>query len=302
MLLRILLLFVIISSPILAVEGGRADMRKSTRPQPSAQAEKKEPESALPLATKAEPGLPKPSTPVATPRSAEDTPTPLPMLKPEQGTHLNYFGHAFVYLTSRSGVRVGLNPFTEGSVGYEFPKNLPADIVLISSEANDHSGGQHFFGLPQIFRSMTGLGANRANGIPFKGIETYRDDVQGRDMGRNTVYVVDMDNIRFCHLGTLGHPLSNKQSDAIGRVDILFLPVGLPALTNRDLWKAAEQLQAKWIVPVTYKTEKTKDLNLRPLSEFSLEGRPARELNNSEFTFSATTLPSLPSVLILKVP
>jgi L-ascorbate metabolism protein UlaG (beta-lactamase superfamily) len=244
----------------------------------------------------------KPAAPVAKPRGAEEAPTPLPILKPEQGTHLNYFGHAFVYLTSRSGVRIGINPFTEGSVGYSFPKNLTADIVLISSESDDHSGGQHFFGLPQIFRSLTGLGANRANGIPFKGVETYRDDIQGRNLGKNAVYVVEMDNIRFCHLGTLGHPLNTKQTDAIGRVDVLFLPVGLPALTNRDLWKIAENLQAKWVIPVTYRTEKTKNMNLRPLSEFGLEGHPSRELNSSEFTFTSETLPSLPSVLILKAP
>lgn len=290
MFFRLLLFLVFCASPALAVEGGRSELRKPSRPQPG--------DSAPPKSTE----LPQPVPPVASPRKAEEAPSPLPLLKPELGSHLQYYGHAFVYLTSRSGVRVGINPFTEGSVAYAFPKNLAADIVLISSEAADHSGGQHFFGLPQIFRSLTGLGANRANGIPFKGVETYRDENEGRSLGKNAVYVVEMDNLRFCHLGTLGHPLNTKQSDAIGRVDVLFLPVGLPALTNRDLWNAVERLQPKWVVPVTYRTGKNKELDLRPLSEFNLEGHPSRSATGSEFTFTAQTLPSLPTVLFLKAP
>lgn len=290
MLPRSLLFLVLIASSASAVEGARSEMRKTKRIEPQEQK------------TETSPELPKPVPPVAVPRKAEETPTPLPLLNPGQGAHVQYFGHAFVYLTSRSGVRVGMNPFSDGSVNYPFPKNLTADIVLISSEAYDHSGGQHFFGLPQIFRSLTGLGANRANGLPFRGIETYRDNAEGRNLGKNAVYVLEMDNLRFCHLGTLGHPLNNKQSDAIGRVDVLFLPVGLPALSNRDLWNAVERLKAKWVVPVTYQTEKNKGLDLRPLSEFSLEGRPSRQVDGSEFTFSADTLPASPTILFLKAP
>jgi L-ascorbate metabolism protein UlaG (beta-lactamase superfamily) len=303
MFFRLWFFLAVLTTPLWAVEGGRSDMRKSSRTETEQSGQHQEPvmPSVLKEAKSAS-EIPQPVTPVASPRSGEDSLAALPVLKPEQGSHLTYYGHAFVYLTSRSGVRVGINPFTEGSVGYTFPKNLAADIVLISSEASDHSGGQHFFGLPQIFRSLTGLGANRANGIPFKGVETYRDDVEGRNQGKNAVYVVEMDNIRFCHLGTLGHPLNNKQSDAIGRVDVLFLPVGSTRLSNRDLWKIVERLQAKWVIPVTYGTEKNKEMNLRPLAEFGLEGHPARELGNNQFTFTAETLPSFPSVLILKAP
>jgi hypothetical protein len=56
------------------------------------------------------------------------------------------------------------------------------------------------------------------------------------------------------------------------------------------------------VIPVTYRTEKNKEINLRQLSEFSHEGHPVRELNSGEFTFSADTLPSIPSILLLKAP
>ena len=301
MLPKLLLFLICLTSSSWAMEGSRSEMRKPNRTLPT-QTEKSvppAPEQKPPAPTYQAPPSP---PPVIKPRTEEDAKPANPSAGAESGTHITYYGHAFIYLTSKSGVRVALNPFTEGSVDYTFPKNLPADIVLISSESADHAGGQHFFGVPQIFRSLTGLGANRANGIPFRGIETYRDDREGRELGKNAVYVVEMDNMRFCHLGTLGHPLSSRQADAIGRVDVLFLPVGLTALANRDIWKMVEQLQPKWIVPITYQTDKNKKVSLRPLSEFEMETHPVMNSLSNEYTFNAQSLPAIPTILLIKNP
>lgn len=305
-------LFLCLALSSIAVEGSRSDMRKPNRV--TATEEVKE-SNALPNTT---------LTPTPSPRVAEQALQPIsPVAKPREsdpvantsnstavplqtnsltGTHVTYYGHAFIYLTSKSGVRLALNPFIEGSLPYAFPKSLPADIVLISSEANDHSGGQHFFGVPQIFRSLTGLGANRANGIPFRGVETFRDDQGGKNLGKNAVYIIEMDNMRFCHLGTLGHALNNKQADAIGRIDILFLPIGPKQITMRDLGKIVERLQPKWIVPVTYRTAKNPDPELRELSELDLGTYPVIKTTNNEFTFNSNLLPTAPTLLIIQSP
>ncbi|MDX6766638.1 MAG: MBL fold metallo-hydrolase [Candidatus Methylacidiphilales bacterium] len=233
---------------------------------------------------------------------APPTPAPLPApastpAEPTEGTLARWFGHAFVFLTSQSGVRIALNPFTEGTVDYKIPDNLPAEIVLISSESSDHSGGQHIFGIPQIFRSLAGVGANRANGIPFRGINTWRDAEGGKRLGRNTVYVIEVDGLRFCHLGTLGHPLGSRDVSAIGQVDVLFLPVGTLDLSPREILRNAELLGAKWIVPITYKTPKNTKVDLRPLDAIDFTAFPVRKLDGSEYRFSAKTLPSQPTVL-----
>ncbi|MDD5261954.1 MAG: MBL fold metallo-hydrolase [Methylacidiphilales bacterium] len=219
------------------------------------------------------------------------------------GTNVRYYGHSFVYLTSSSGVRVALNPFSdEAGMAYKFPPTLPADIVLISAESTDLNGGQALFGLPQVFRSLTGLGANRANGIPFRGIATFRDDKNGAESGGNTVYVVEMDNLRFCHLGAIGHVLTRSQIQEIGRVDVLFLPVGNLELTNSELWKLAEQTKAKWIVPVAYKTDKSGPLQLRPVQDFDPGAHPLKTLATSDYVFRPSDAPSVPTVLIFKLP
>lgn len=241
--------------------------------------------------------------PEATPPQSAPTPenpTPPPIAK--EGTTFRWFGHAFAYLTSQGGVRIAINPFTEGTVDYPLPERLPADIVLISSEAADHSGGQQIFGIPQIFRSLAGVGANRANGIPFRGINTWRDAEGGKRLGRNTVYVVEVDSQRFCHLGTLGHPLSSRDIAAIGQVDILFLPIGTHELSNREILRNAELLGAKWIVPLTYKSARSPASDLRTLSEFNFGTLPTLPVPATEFIFNAKSLPEKPTVLLLRSP
>lgn len=218
------------------------------------------------------------------------------------GTVFQWYGHAFVYLTSESGIRIALNPFSTGLFEYNFPNALPADIVLISCESADFSGGKELFGLPQVFRSLAGVGLNNANGLTFRGTHTYRDNQQGRKLGGNTVYSFMLDGVRYCHLGAIGHTLSFKERQQIGKVDVLFLPVGNPLLSELDLWKLAESLKPKWIVPVAYKTQKSRRLNFRTFTDMNITNRAYRYVSASEFIFRKDELPAEPTLLILESP
>ena len=260
--------------------------------QPRADESAPETKTPAPVEKKSEP-----ETPVAV-APGPDTAQPA-----AEGTMFRYYGHAFVYLTGSSGVRIVINPFSaDAEMGYKFPRGLPADVVLISAESVDYSGGQDLQGLPQVFRSLTGIGMNRANGISFHGVSTYRDAREGRLQGGNTVYVVDLDGMKFCHLGGIGHVPDSKQVKEIGPVDVLFLPVGNLDLSVPELWKTADLLKARWIVPVGYKTDKSGSRQLRALGDFDYHGHPVRDVAGQDFTFRASELPPAPSLLILKSP
>lgn len=221
---------------------------------------------------------------------------------PERGTLLQWFGHAFIYLTSDSGIRIAMNPFSDGIFEYKFPSALPADIVLISCESADYSGGKELFGLPQVFRSAAGVGLNNANGITFRGVATYRDDSRGRELGTNTVYSFILDGVRYCHLGAIGHTLDFRDRSKIGKVDVLFLPVGHPALPLRKCWELADSLKAKWIVPVAYRTEKSRNLGFRALDDIDFGDRPIKRIDSSQFIFREEGLPAEPTILLLQSP
>ena len=47
---------------------------------------------------------------------------------------------------------------------------------------------------------------------------------RGAERGRNTVYVIRLDEVVFCHLGDLGHELDTHQIEDIGSIDVLFVP------------------------------------------------------------------------------
>lgn len=221
---------------------------------------------------------------------------------PGSGVECRWFGHGFIYLTSESGVRVALDPFDDGAVGYDFPVNLAADVVLVTSESADRSGGIRLSGNPQLFRSVAGVGSNRANGIIFRGVQTYRDGRGGKELGSNTVYVFELDRIRFVYLGGLGHRLTKAQVAEIGRADVLFVSVGNPHLKATDWHRAAEDLRARWIVPIAYRTEKSGPIEAMPLEEVDLKDYPFRKVESNEFTFTRDGLPDQATLLLLKSP
>jgi L-ascorbate metabolism protein UlaG (beta-lactamase superfamily) len=217
-------------------------------------------------------------------------------------THARWYGHGFVYLTSSSGVRVAIDPYNEGPVQYKFPERLHADVVLISNESDDSSAGERLFGTPQVFRSITAIGINRANGVLFKGVQTFRDSRRGAQSGSNTTYVFTLDGVVFAYMGAIGHGLDSKQRQEIGQVDVLFLPIGSRNASVPDLKNIVRDTGAKIVVPIKYNTMKTGALDLRELDDF-LEGLgPVEKIDGAEFEIRPSLLPKETTYYILKSP
>ncbi|MDR2462636.1 MAG: MBL fold metallo-hydrolase [Verrucomicrobiales bacterium] len=228
---------------------------------------------------------------------------------PNNATEVRFYGHGFLYMITSSGIRIALDPFTnDPRVGYTFPEGLPADIVLISAEVPELSGNDAFSGLPQVFRSLTGLGMNNANGIEFHGVATYRDSAGQTGSLNNTSYVVELDRVVFCNLGVIGRGLDRRQTREIGRVDVLFLPVGNTDLSVAELWEIVGDTRAKWVVPIRYRTA-TSALtfsHLRTLDEFLSAPESAKiprvKLLSSEYLFNHKKLPKETTLLLYQSP
>jgi L-ascorbate metabolism protein UlaG (beta-lactamase superfamily) len=216
---------------------------------------------------------------------------------------VRWYGHAFIYLTSSCGVRVAIDPFGKETVKYLFPSRLPADVVLISSEGEDHAAAERLCGNPQVFRSITANGVNRASGLTFKGVEVYKDSRRGVTANRCTAFVFELDGVKFAHLGVIGDVLDSRQREEIGGVDVVFLPVGNPSLRVSDLNKIVSDLGAKIIVPVSYRTASTGYMELRGLEDY-LKEQPyeVNKIDGLEFTLNASTLPQNPTVYVLNTP
>jgi L-ascorbate metabolism protein UlaG (beta-lactamase superfamily) len=223
-------------------------------------------------------------------------------LQQGKGVQAVWFGHSSFYLVSKSGVRIVIDPFTE-NFPMEFPRNLEADIVLITYESNDRGGAERLIGSPMVYRGAAGMGKNIASGVTIQGISSWRDNSKGARLGRNMIYKFELDGVQFCHLGGLGEELHSMHLDQIGKVDVLFVPAGNKAISVKDQWANIEKLNPKWIVPVAYQNTKYPELkDLRPLEEFLKKGVEVREVKDNRFTFTKEELPKSPTILLFKKP
>ena len=165
---------------------------------------------------------------------------------------ITWFGHACFKLLSDSGVSVITDPFDE-NVGYDLPGEK-ADIVTVSHQHYDHNFIEAVKGTPEI---ISEAGDFHVNNIRIKGVRSFHDDEGGRKRGFNIIYIIEMDGIRVCHCGDLGHSLTREQVDEIGRVDVLLIPVGGTYTVDADA--AAEivgKISPSVVIPMHFKTDR----------------------------------------------
>ena len=207
---------------------------------------------------------------------------------------IKWFGHSCFLFTSASGVKVLTDPF-DSHVGYELP-SVEADIVTTSHNHSDHN---HMQDVKGKFIHIAGSGSFQANGIELTGIATFHDNVKGAKRGENTIFVFDIDGIRICHCGDLGHMLSHEQVEAIGRVDILLVPVGsiytIDAVGAKEIVRL---LRPSVTIPMHFKTHVLK-FPLEGVERF-LDITGGEMVEQQEIEITADNLVSFPKVLVLE--
>jgi len=96
---------------------------------------------------------------------------------------------------------------------------------------------------------LDGPGEYEIRHVLLTGVRTYRDDMRGGERGRQTAFVVELDQMHTIHLGDIGHLLTEEKLGDIGSVDIACVPIG----GNLSATRAAEliaQLDPKIVVPM----------------------------------------------------
>jgi L-ascorbate metabolism protein UlaG (beta-lactamase superfamily) len=186
------------------------------------------------------------------------------------------------------------DPFPPG-LGYTLGKQT-ADIVTVSHQHPSHSYDQ---GISGEHRLLTGPGEYEISGVLILGIAAYHDAVKGQSRGKNTVYLMEIDGVAVCHLGDIGHVLSDEQVEEMGNVDVLMLPVGGVSTINAAM--AAEiirKLEPKAVLPMHYKTPKT-DRELEPVENFLKEMGLGPVESRPKFSVSKSNLPISTQVILL---
>jgi L-ascorbate metabolism protein UlaG (beta-lactamase superfamily) len=157
-----------------------------------------------------------------------------------------------------------IDPFSE-DIGLKLP-NLSADIVLVSHAHMDHNNVGDVKGSPFVIQEP---GEYEVKGVFIQGIESFHDNEQGKERGKNTIYVMEAEGMRLCHLGDLGQTqLTDEQVEKIDTVDILMIPVGGNyTIDGAEAQKIISQLEPKIVIPMHFKLPKLK-VELEDVSKF----------------------------------
>ncbi len=208
---------------------------------------------------------------------------------------IKYLGQACFVITSDAGTRIITDPYkTGGGLSYGEIREA-ADIVTVSHEHFDHNNVTAVRGNPEIVRRTA-----KVKGIEFTGIPGYHDDAGGKKRGDNIIFCFDVDGIRVCHLGDLGHTLSEKQIAGLGKVDILFIPVGgYFTIDARVATEVCNQIKPRVIIPMHFKTEKGLQV-LAGVEDFLRGKANVRRLDISEAELRAQQLPADTQIIALK--
>ncbi|HUW64533.1 MAG TPA: MBL fold metallo-hydrolase [Spirochaetia bacterium] len=208
---------------------------------------------------------------------------------------IEWLGHACFLLTGTGGVKVLTDPFDE-KVGYPLPK-VEVDVVTVSHHHFDHNATHLLPGQPVV---VEGTGRHTAAGIEIRGVGVFHDPDRGAKRGTNTIFVISLDGLNFCHLGDLGHTLSPEQVAEIGTVDVLCVPVGGFYTIDAKLARATvEQLKPAVVLPMHYKFSSKMDMPIAPVEDF-LQYYPLAERQKA-LVLDRGSLPGEPRVVVFEL-
>jgi L-ascorbate metabolism protein UlaG (beta-lactamase superfamily) len=205
---------------------------------------------------------------------------------------ITWLGHSCFKIRGKEATVV-TDPYDE-TIGYSCPR-LSANIVTVSHGHPGHSYLSRIDGNPKVIRRP---GEYEIKGVFIMGLSNFHDAQQGSQRGKNVAYLIEMEDVRLCHLGDLGHLPSSRQVEELSDPGVLFVPVG--GVSTTDAKMAAEivrLLRPRVVIPMHYGTAVVP--RLEPLSEFIKEMGLREVLPQPKISITSSNLPQETKVVVL---
>lgn len=163
---------------------------------------------------------------------------------------ISFLGMNCIRLSGKS-INVLCDPYAKAAGMPEM--NIAQDATLITQETTDVT--------PKPGMIIEGPGEYEIGGSLITGVAAglHVDDPAAAGGAQGTIYTAEIDDVRVVHLGNIAPTVTNEQIEAMGRVDILTIPVGGHGLTLDAQAAAAivSQLEPKYVIPTHYDDGKT---------------------------------------------
>ena len=205
---------------------------------------------------------------------------------------LQWLGHSCFLITAEDGTRILTDPYDvksyAGALSYKNIDGLSADIITISHMTHpDHNHFEVITGTRKIVRKP---GDTDIGKVHITGVTSFHDGAKGKERGPNTIYIITVDDIRICHLGDLGHVLTEGNVRGMGMVDILIIPVGgTYTIDSGQADAVISVIKPRIVIPMHYKTDRC-GFPIDPVGPF-VAGRQNVKQCKSEVVLTKATLP-----------
>jgi L-ascorbate metabolism protein UlaG (beta-lactamase superfamily) len=195
---------------------------------------------------------------------------------------IKWLAHSAFLITADSGTRIVTDPYTTNERHRHGDIKETAEIVTVSHSHGDHNNVAAVKGNPLVLDKVEVKGI-KDKSIKIKGVMTAHDDAGGSKRGPNVIFCFDVDGVKICHCGDLGHVLTDEQVKAIGKVDVLMIPVGGFFI----------------ILPMHYLTEKI-SIPIGKADDFLKGKSNVTRVEGSEIEVKAGKLPVSAQIMVLK--
>lgn len=212
-----------------------------------------------------------------------------------------YWGGQALFRIKGKNATVLIDPFDPNFTGLKLPKELQADVVLISHDHGDHNNSS----VVKTEANVPAMAFNQPGeyeiaGTVITAIDSFHDDTQGLARGKNIIFHIFLDGLNIVHLGDLGQfKLTEEQISQLGQTDILLVPVGsVYTIDGKAAAQIVAQLEPKIVIPMHYKIEGLK-FELEGVEGFLKEMGAESVVAQPKLSITKDKLPEEPQVVVL---
>lgn len=153
---------------------------------------------------------------------------------------ITWLGHS-CFCIEQDGYQIITDPYRDVD-GYP-PLHVKAHEVFCSHDHYDHN-----------YLAGVTLLPKRRSPFTVREVASFHDHEQGKKRGKNTIRCFSANGMSVCHLGDLGHLLSDEQVREIGKVDVLLIPVGgVFTIGPEEAKHVIRQIRPRCAIPMHYR-------------------------------------------------
>ena len=162
---------------------------------------------------------------------------------------IRWLGESCFLIQVSNGRRVLLDPL---NLAISKISSLTPSIITLSHNYLDMDRSS--IPILKNCNTVDTLGIYKFYDILVTGYQGYHDNLYGVKRGENIIYSTEIEGIKLCHLGHIGHNLSTDLISTLSDIDILFIPIGGHfTINSSQALDLIDIIKPKYIIPMYYR-------------------------------------------------